>query len=69
MVYFLAFVLFISICEIENVVKSESEKKGLTIAIYICLVIFTILAGIYCYLYQYENSLAYYIIKLLKIKY
>lgn len=67
--YFLIFVLFIIISEIDNVIKSESDKKGLTIAIYICITIFTLLAGIYCYFNEHTNSLGYYIIKLLGIEY
>lgn len=59
----------LSIYELYTIVKSNDSNKTVLIIIYICMTIFVLAIGIYYYLYQFGNSLTYYIFKLLNINY
>ena len=69
MIYFIIFILILSIYEIHYILKNANDNKKALIIIYIFMAILVLLAGIYYFLYQYGNSIAYYIFKFLKIDY
>lgn len=69
MIYFFIFILMLSIYELYTIAKSNDSNKTVLIVVYIFLTIFVLAIGIYYYLYQFGNSLTYYIFKLFNIHY
>jgi hypothetical protein len=69
MIYFFIFILILSICEIDYVMKNIKEKKGTIMVIYFSMVIVVLIIGLYYYLNKYGYSVSQYIFKLLNIKY
>jgi hypothetical protein len=68
MIFFFIFILILSIYEIKQILKNGDNKKA-SIIVYLLITSCTIFAGIYYYTNQYGNSIIYYILKLLNVKY
>jgi len=67
MIYFLIFIIMLSIYELYTIAKGNDSNKTILIIIYICMTLFVTAIGIYYYLFRFGNSLTYYIFKLLNI--
>ncbi|MDD2505660.1 MAG: hypothetical protein PHF21_05300 [Bacilli bacterium] len=69
MIYFIIFILFLSIYEISYIMKNVTESRNILIVIYIIMAIIVALLGMYYSLNRYGNSISYYMFKVINIYY
>ena len=69
MIYLFIFILLLSIYEIYYIIKNANDIKIPLIILYSSITFVVILLGVYYNYNKYDNSIAYYILKILKISY
>lgn len=69
MIFFYIFILFLSIYEINNIIKNNSNNKKCLIIIYISMTIVVVIIFINYQINRYDKSLAYYILNFFNISY
>lgn len=69
MVFFFVFIICVTIYGIYSIVKEKRADTKLQIILYLCMTVFVIGLGVYFSLFDLDNSVAYYILKIFNIYY